>query len=55
MACNLRTACVGCVMVKYNEIWASGIPVKHVWGTFPLVVFKVIIGSDSVHLSENGV
>ncbi len=35
-----------------DEIWDSWILVIHIWGTFDLVVVKVILGSFSALVSE---
>ncbi len=32
--------------MKLSEIWDSWILVKHIWATYDLVVFKVILGSN---------
>ena len=42
MACNSKTAGR---RAKYSEIWDSGVVVIYIWGTFDLLVFKVIWGS----------
>ncbi len=37
---------------KTTEIWESGILVTHIWGTFDLVGFKVILGSIGALMSK---
>ena len=37
---------------KRGEIWDPGVLLKHIWGTFDVLAFKVIWG-HSVHLSQN--
>ncbi len=39
-----RNITAGC-RVKRSEIWESGVVVICIWGTFDLLVFKVILGS----------
>ncbi len=33
--------------VKRREIWDSWVVIQHIWGTFVLLAFKVILGSYS--------
>ncbi len=44
MACRSKT--VGCG-AKWSEIWQSRTPLTFIWGTYDLVVLKVILGSFS--------
>ncbi len=37
---------------KRSEIWDSGTLLTHMWCTFDLVMFKVILGSFSALVSE---
>ncbi len=37
---------------KLTKIWDSGISVTHMWGTFDLVVFKLILGSFGALVSK---
>ncbi len=41
----------GC-RAKRTEIWDSGILVTHIWSTFDLVVFNVILGSFGALVSK---
>ncbi len=49
MACNSKIA--GCRM-KRSEIWESWVVVVCIWGTFDLLVLKVILGSFGALVSK---
>ena len=49
MACKSKTAHH---RAKWSEIWDSWILVTYIWGTYDLVVFKVIWGSFSALVSK---
>ncbi len=49
MACNSKMA--GRRAIR-SEIWESGVIVTRIWGTFDLLVFKVILGSFGAFVSK---
>ncbi len=52
MACNSKTARR---RAKRSEIWDSWILVTYIWGTYDMVVFKVILGSFGALVSKRPV